>query len=290
MGGWFVYYLIIYPLGHLPWKLIYFLSGVLSFLLSDVFRYRSQVIHDNISKVLGHLPEWKRKIIIKNFYNNLADITLESVKGFFMSNKELMDRYILVNPEVLDPYFDEEKTVLVAAGHLANWEWATMALPLYLKHKCSGIYTPLTNSFLEKKMSRTRSGNGLVLIPKSESSAYFSSMGKDPEAIFFLIDQSPSNPDRAYTLSFMGTETLVHYGLEKYARKFDAPVFFLSVERISKGKYELVFKNITDHPKEETGGNILIRAYQELEDSIMSKPSDWLWSHRRWKHQKNKRE
>lgn len=285
-----MYYLIIYPLGHLPWRLIYILSGILSCLLSDVFRYRSQVIHDNVTKVFGHLPESERKIIIKNFYRNLADITLESVKAFFMSNKELLERYIIVNPEALDPYFDEKKTVLVAAGHLANWEWATMALPLYLKHKCSGIYTPLTNAFLENKMSRTRSKNGLVLIPKAESSGYFSSMGKDPEAIFFLIDQSPSNPDSAYTLNFMDTETFVHYGLEKYARQFNAPVFFLSVERISKGKYALVFTKITDHPNGESEGNILKKSYQVLEEFLRAKPGDWLWSHRRWKHQKNKRE
>ncbi len=281
--GKIIFYFLIYPIGHLPWKVAYILADMLAFMFFYIFRYRRKIILQNFDRVFPQMEKVEKTRMLKGFYRNLADIGIESLKGFFISNEEFKHRYNITNADLLIPFYQKGQSVLVAAGHIGNWEWATMALPLYLMHGCSGIYTPLSNPYIEKKMYKTRSKNHLTLIPKKESNEYLLNRMKHPEAVFFLIDQSPSSEKKAYWLEFLGVNTPVQFGLEKYAKELNTPVLFLSVYRKERGYYDLTFEMVTEHPDDEEYGNIMNKSYASLEKAIIRCPQDWLWSHRRWK-------
>jgi KDO2-lipid IV(A) lauroyltransferase len=96
-------------------------------------------------------------------------------------------------------------------------------------------------------------------------------------------DQSPSKPDKAMWVNFLGRETAFLHGPEQYAKKYDLPVIFVDIQRVRRGYYELNLALITDKPRETSEGEITQLYARHLEEAILTKPENWLWSHRRWK-------
>ena len=63
----------------------------------------------------------------------------------------------------------------------------------------------------------------------------------------------------------------------------EMPVLYLNIERVERGKYRAGLTSITEHPSSLNDGEISQRFASLLEEGIIKAPSDWLWTHRRWK-------
>ena len=98
-----------------------------------------------------------------------------------------------------------------------------------------------------------------------------------------LGDQSPSNPVKSYWTTFLNQDTAFLYGAEHFARKYNYPVVYYTVNRVRRGYYEVTFSHFSEHPQEEPQYAIVERYARTLEQQIRQRPELWLWSHRRWK-------
>jgi KDO2-lipid IV(A) lauroyltransferase len=76
-------------------------------------------------------------------------------------------------------------------------------------------------------------------------------------------------------------------GWTTLARKFDTTVVYLRITPTKPGYYTAHFEVITDNPQSMCEEDLLKAYMQRLEHDIRKKPEYWLWSHKRWKHQKN---
>jgi len=278
-----LYYGFILPTSYLPYPLLYALSDTLYVILYCIIGYRRSVVKDNLTRVYGESPIVSK--LERKFYKHLCDLIVEGIKGFTISDKQLMKRYKPIKMGDLESDYREGKSIILAAAHYTNWEWATMAFPLQFKHTCLGIYTPLSNAYLEDKMRKSRSRTGLQLLRKDEVKAYYAADNEvAPTAQIYLVDQSPSNPERALWLEFLGNKTPVQYGAEKYAKEQNLPVHFVSVKRVKRGYYEYEIEKITDDPSSLVYGELMRAIYERIENMISKEPGHWLWTHRRWKH------
>ena len=73
------------------------------------FRYRQKVVRDNL---VNSFPGKSIKEIIKieqKFYSHFCDLIVESIRLFSISEKELGQRCKLLNPEILDQFYDRGK-------------------------------------------------------------------------------------------------------------------------------------------------------------------------------------
>jgi len=64
---------------------------------------------------------------------------------------------------------------------------------------------------------------------------------------------------------------------------YNLPVFYIDIQRVKRGFYEVKLSLLSDEPRELSEGEITRKYAQKLEEIIIKKPQDWLWSHRRWK-------
>ena len=250
--------------------------------------YRKKVISENLNIAFANGSLSFKASVTKQFYTHLSDLIVEGIKAFTISNKQIRKRYHVKGSESTFADFDKGKDIIVVSAHYGNWEWASLACPLYLKHQCAVIVTPLSDPFMNQKISKSRGRNGYDLVPKSEVKSYMQKRNDKPRAIFFLCDQSPSNPDRAYWTSFLGTETPVQYGVEKYAREYNMPLYYIHVERTKRGIYDVEVAPLISDPDRMKEGEIVESVTRHIETKIISNPNQWLWSHRRWKHKKKK--
>ncbi|MDG2059368.1 MAG: lysophospholipid acyltransferase family protein [Flavobacteriales bacterium] len=279
------YYILILPLSLLPYPLLYLLSDIIFLIMYRVIGYRKEVVFTNLKNSFPNKSKQELKKIMSDFYRHLCDIIMESVKGFTISEKQLRKRLIIKNPEFSNYFADKRQSIIFVGGHYNNWEICAQAFAMYSKHKCIGIYKPLSNAFINDKIYTSRSKYGMHLISMKQTKKSFED-GDEPKAIVFGSDQNPANPKRAHWVQFLNQDTGVLFGVERYAKEYDWPVVFVSIRKAKRGYYEVEYSLVTDNPNEEPHGKITEDFTKRLEQDIINQPQYWLWSHKRWKHKR----
>ena len=251
-----------------------------------VFGYRKKVVINNIKRSFPEKTEKERLIICKKFYRHFCDLVVESLKTFTISEKQVLKHVTCKNPEVINKYYDQKRSVLIAGGHFNNWEIFAVAVDALIKHDAVGIYTPLSNKYFDEKMRKTRSKYGLYMLSSRRVKHYFDERINDLTATIFAIDQSPSNPRSCYWTTFLNQETGVLFGTEKFAKDYNYPVVYGRINKEKRGYYSFEFFDVTDKPQETKEGEITEIVTHLLEKDIKEHPQYWLWTHKRWKHKR----
>ncbi|MEZ0539158.1 lysophospholipid acyltransferase family protein [Fibrella arboris] len=272
----------------LPFFFLYGLSDLLFVLVAYVIRYRREVVLDNLRHAFPDASEAYIRQLARGFYRNFCDLIVETIKLPRMTPEEMRKRVTVVNGEQVRQYLSEGQTLLGAAGHQCNWEWvpaATIANGIAV----DSVYKPLHNLASERVMQQIRSTFGAHLIPMNRLPREMVNRRAMPRIIALVADQMPNIPEAAYWTSFFNRDTPFFPGTERLARSQQLPVFYLDLVRIRRGYYTATFILLAAPPYTNLPyGTILERYRDKLTDSILKQPSNWLWSHKRWKHQREK--
>jgi KDO2-lipid IV(A) lauroyltransferase len=274
----------------LPMPVLYILSDILYFIIYHIIHYRRKVVRDNLKnsfpgKSTGELRtlEWK-------FYHHFADYIVETIKLAGISQKELLRRARLRNPEMIKPLLAQGHTcMMLVMGHYGNWEWFT-GFPV-----CFGgdvevhqIYRPLKNKAFDRLFIFLRTRFHALGTKKNDvvRDIVRLKQTKTPALLVFIADQTPSKANIHYWSRFLNQESAILAGPERLAKKFDIPVIFVDVKKIKRGYYSVDFQLMTDKPKETPEFSITEEYIRRMEKSIMRDPAFWLWTHKRWKHKR----
>jgi Kdo2-lipid IVA lauroyltransferase/acyltransferase len=270
----------------IPFRVLYGISDILAWLLCKIFRYRYDVVMKNISQTDLQLSKNQKEKLIREIYRNLSDILLEGIKSFSMNRSTVIKRHKLVNPEILNPYYKDGRSIILVTGHIGNWEWGSLSAGLQTPYRIVGFYTPLKNKFINHFIGKSRSKYGTVLAPIRQTSQSFIDNKDKPSMFLMAADQSPSKLTlpNAYWIKFLGRQTAFLHGPEKHAKNNDYPVVFTEIKRVKRGYYELYLSVLTEKPTEYDSGGLTEIYVQKLETVIREYPANWLWTHRRWKH------
>ena len=281
-----LYYIIIIPLSLLPHFILYRISDILCVIMKDILRYRKDIILGNIKRSFPDKTVDQELEIYRNFYRHFCDLLIENLKGFNITETQIKSRLKMSNPELVNDYFEKGKSIILIGGHYNNWEITAQGCPVYLKHELYAIYKPLKSDFYNNKMRSTRGKFGLHLTPMKLTKKYFELETKNPKAIIFGSDQSPSNVKNAYWTTFLNQDTGFLFGAEKYAKDYNYPVIYVHIEKVKRGFYMVNFELICEDPNSLKHGEIIKLFAEKLEKNIIDRPPYWLWSHHRWKKSK----
>jgi len=282
-----IYYLLLVPISRLPFIILYGVSNVLYFIIYPVFGYRQIVVRKNLTLSFPKKSIAEIREIEKAFYRHLCDLVVESIKNFTISETASKKRMKIVNPKLLESYFNQGKSVILVGGHYNNWELFALAIPGQIKHTPLALYSPLRNKFWNERITSSRSKYGLHMLRIDSILQKMKSQKKEQFAVIFGSDQSPKKSQLAHFTSFLNQETAVAYGAERMAREFDIPIIAGSNLKVSRGHYKVIYTLISDDHSKFKKGEITTAFTELLEKDILGAPQYWLWSHRRWKHLKS---
>lgn len=290
MGNYFLYYLVIIPISRLPFFLLYLFSDFTFFIMYHIVGYRKKVVMGNIKNSFPEKTASQHKEIAKKFYKHFCDLVLEGLKGFTISDKEIKKRFRMEKDGVISNLYNQGRDVVFVGGHYNNWEILALGIGMELNHTVVGIYKPLSNKFFNEKMKASRQRFGLVLAPMKKVKHFFEKDYGNPKGVIFAVDQSPHNKKTAVWGNFLNQDTAMFYGAEKYAKEYNLPVVYAVINKIKRGHYVATAKLLTDQPNSMPYGEIIRTANRFLEEDIKKAPEFWLWTHRRWKHKRDKTE
>lgn len=275
---------IVYPLSYWPMSLLYLLSDCCYVIVYFVIGYRRKVVYQNIA---NSFPEWDDKQVnqvARQFYHNLCDILVESIRLISMPEKEVKQRVNFENRELLDAVAARNQSAIIALGHCGNWEMAGLAVSSTLPFKSMAIYRPLKNKDFDGFARKLRGRLGMELVPQKNIRALLASTNEGSRLFHFITDQTPGRMAANYWTTFLNQETPIYLGTEKVAKMSGLPVYFANITRTSRGHYNILVKEVALDPKSEAPGAITAKHSRLLEENIKQQPDNWLWSHRRWKH------
>ncbi len=279
----------IYLVSILPFGLLYPFSDFIYFIVYRVVGYRKKIVITNLRNSFPQKSEKEIQIIARDFYHFFCDWILEMIKSITISKEESMKRCHLTDTQLINDLANQNKNLIYVMGHMGNFEYGGAEMEFNTPYKLHVIYKPQSNKYFDKliKKKRMRFGTGVIpmdsvyrdMIKLKENSRLF--------ATAFISDQTPS-PTNAYWTTFLNQETPVFWGTEIIAKKLNYPVVYISTKRTKRGFYELTPELLCENPKETATGELSEMHTRRLEQDIIQQPEIWLWSHRRWKHQRPK--
>jgi len=280
-----MYYLInglFFLFSLLPWRFLYFLSDLFSFIFIHIIRYRREIILHNLQIAFPELSDEKRWEIAKKFYKNFVDNFIETIKLRFISKKELSKRFIYNHDILLQPA-KAGRNLTIALCHSFNWEYANLGLSANFPYTFICVYMPIKNKSLERVFIKMRNHLGSKLVRATQFRKDFLPYHKQIFAIGLVSDQNPGDPGTAYWLPFFGKMTPFVKGPEKNAISNNAYVVYCHLKKVKRGYYSCNLEIITKAPKELAPGEITKMIVSRMEKTIREQPENYLWSHRRWK-------
>ena len=280
---YFLEYIAIIILFSLFKLLGYRIASELGYFLGKTFGpfFRSKkIIEDNLNKFDTSLSSEKINKISEEMWGNYGRILSEYP---YISNfrKGDLDKYIKIeNIERLEEIKKGQPVVFVSA-HFSNFELMAMAIEK-AGINLSAIYRPLNNKMVNSIMEPLRRKyickkqikKGLNGV--REALKYF----KQGISIAIMIDQRVSEGER---INFFNHPALTTTIPAQFVKKFGCKIQPVHIERYDKVNFKITFEDqiIIEENSDET--LISLKLNQWLEKKIRKNPSQWIWSHDRWK-------
>lgn len=281
---YFVFYSLFYLISLLPWRVLYFISDGIAFILRKIIKYRVAVVDYNLSIAFPEKSIKERKFIAKQFYQQFTDSFIETIKILSISDKTFEKRFTS-NIEVLNEIYKSGQNIQYMAGHFFNWEFANWGAAKYGKCPFLAVYMPLSNKAFNKLIYDLRARYGSVLIPATSFRNQFSKyVAQGQYGLALAADQNPGNPLQSYWVDFFGKPTPFVKGPEKGAKLNNTAQVFVHFYRTKRGYYHSEYEIMTTEPNQFKDGQLTLQFVKLLEEKIKLNPSNYLWSHRRWKY------
>ena len=261
------------------------LGSILGRFFGPFFRSK-HITKQNIKTALGNMDEKKEAEIIDSMWSNIGRTFAEYVfLKDFKFNKTNFDHIKINGTNYLNEIKNNNEPAIFYSGHFANFELMTMELDKF-GIKCAAIYRPLNNFFLNPLMEYLRIKYICPnQIPKGRiGTREIISKVKDGYSIALMVDQRVSEGPRTLFFNKPAHTTTIPAQL---ALKYNCKLVPISLERKEGPNFEMTihepYKIKKTGNDEDDIKDITIKINQTLEKMIIKNPSQWIWSHNRWK-------
>ena len=261
------------------------LGAILGKFIGPLFRSKD-ITKKNIKIGLGEINEQKESEIINDMWSNIGRTFAEYIfLKDFKFNRTNFDHMKINGTNYLDEIKRNNESVIFYSGHFANFELMAMELDKF-GIKCAAIYRPLNNFFLNPIMEYLRMKYICPnQIPKGRMGMReIIAKVKNSYSIALMVDQRVSEGPRTLFFNKPAHTTTIPAQL---ALKYNCKLVPISLERKEGVNFEMTIHEPYKVQKigndDEDTKNITLRINQVIEKMIIKNPTQWIWSHNRWK-------
>ena len=249
-------------------------------LFGPLIRDSKKILHNLEECNIGN-NDHDRTVIVSEMWGNYGRILAEYpfIKHFRNSN---LSKYItLEGKDILDEIIREKKSVVFISAHFNNFELMALCLE-QAGIDLAAIYRPLNNFFLNNTMENIRKKyicRNQIKKGKSGSREILKFI-KQNFSIALMIDQRVSEGVKSNFFNRLALTTSIPAQIIK---KYELEIVPVYIERKNKIYFNMsIDKPIKFNNKSEII-DITNRLNNVIEKRILSNPSQWIWTHNRWK-------
>jgi Kdo2-lipid IVA lauroyltransferase/acyltransferase len=280
-------------LGRLPLASLYGVARFVYFVTFHLLRWRRDVAERNVARSFPEKSDEERAAILKRSYRNMSEVFVELLWGWRASAEALKTRMTIDNPELVARFVAERRSVILLTAHVCNWEWLLPGAGAHFGMPIDAVYKPIRLASLDAYMLEARSRFGGKPVPIKSFAFELLRRAGEPRAYGLVADQTPPKNMAKHWTRFLNQDTAFFVGAEKIARFLEAPVIYVAMRRVERGRYVVHLHLLAEPPYDElhvAAGDQdtwITEAYaRKLEQEIRASPADWLWVHNKWKYPK----
>ena len=177
--------------------------------------------------------------------------------------------------------------LIMVTGHLGNWELggayiAARGVPI------DAVARHMANPLFDRYLTRTRQRIGMTVVHDNDAVRRVPRSLRSGRAVAFLVDQGAVGLASSW-VPFFGRFAKTPRGPAVFALRLGTPIVFGVALRRPSGRFVLSFESIeavNTGDREADVERIVAEYTRVLERWVRLAPEQYLWQHRRWKHQR----
>ena len=264
----------------LGFKLASNMGGYIGKKIGPLFRSK-QTILNNIKNALPNTNKADLELIIQNMWENYGRILAEYVFLKDFRKEKLNDYLEIEGKEHLNKVRDSNEQVVFVSGHFNNFELMAMQIEKS-GINLAAIYRPLNNIFLNGIMEKIRTKyicKNQIKKGRSGTRELLKSFN-NKNSIALMIDQRVSEGEKS---NFFGQDAFTTTIPAQLVKKFGCKIVPIHIERYNDFYFKMKVEEPINYNKDSTIDEITLSLNKLLEKMILKNPSQWIWSHNRWK-------
>lgn len=263
------------------------LADGLAWLCSDVFKVRGRLVEDNLLHAFPEKTPAERHEIVRGMWRHLLRMLVEAAFAERKIHLNNWKDFVTLENEVpaLRAMY-EGRPVLLATGHLGNFEFAGYILGL-IGIPAYSVARTLDNPYLDHYLNSFRRSSGQQLIPKSQAAPMLNQAMELGRTVAILTDQD-AGPGGVKSKCF-GRTVSSHKVVSILAQMFNAPVGISSAIRHNEELFHFTigvveYLEVSEQP-ELANPKAMAKWYNDgMERVIRQTPSQYWWLHKRWRY------
>ena len=283
-------------------KIIYFLQFLIVYFLFIIFKIIGYKNASNLGFLIGKYlgPFFKSKKKINETINQIDEIKKSTNKNFsfevlgnygrifaeypFIKNfrNDKLKKYLQIEgEEYLQNIIQEKKIAVFVSGHFNNFELMAMQIEKS-GIDLAAIYRPLNNPFLNQVMEKIRLNficRKQIKKGKSGTRKLLECIKKG-SSVALMIDQRVTEGSK---VDFFGKEATTTTIPAQLIKKYECLLVPVYIERFNKFNFKIYISKPININKNKTIDEITIYLNRVLEKMILKNPTQWIWTHDRWK-------
>jgi KDO2-lipid IV(A) lauroyltransferase len=267
----------------------YALADRIAGLLYRVDRRHRAIAMENLRHAFGdEYSEAQRDRIVRAVYRHFCRMLMEMLHIPRKLDLLTWRRWITLNGH--EPVLDRllrGGPVIMLTGHFGNWEMAGYVFGV-MGFPPNSVARALDNPYLDGFLRRFRERTGQRLIAKKGGYDDMLEVLRSGGVLSFLADQDAG--ERGMFVDFFGRPASTHKAIALLAIEYQAPIVVGYARRLGdRFRYEVGCPDIIDPAdwadQPDPVRYITQRYTTALERLVRESPEQYLWLHRRWKHQ-----
>ena len=247
-------------------------------LVAPAFKSK-KIIDKNLSIFASEVPNIDKNRIISEMWKNYGMTFIEYM--FLNTFRKNSSHIEIKGDENLNVAISKKKPLIFVSGHFANFELMSMEITKR-NIKLATIYRPLNNIFLNPFMEILRK----KFICKNQIKKGLNGVRdaieyiKNDFSIALMIDQRVSEGEK---INFFKKPALTTTLPAQLALKYKLSIIPVFIQRKSNSKFVLEFQNEIKSEDFHDKLELTQKLNEVLEKMVVRNPTQWIWTHNRWK-------
>ena len=271
---------VFWLIGQLPWNWLLALGRGIGHAGWHLLKRRRHIAETNIRLCFPELSPERQQALAKASVVSTGEALLEMAGTYFNQRIDLGKRLDVVGREPIDAALAQGKGVILLGMHFNSIDVGSRLLGKLLDF--NAVYRPNDNPVMDWLINRGR-GRNIHNIPRTDLRQMVRCL-RQGEVVWYAPDQDYGT-DLAAFVPFFGQTACTITTTSRLARMGKAIVVPCAHYRFKGGYYRIEFGAPLDGFPSDDEVADTARINRTIEAAVREHPEQYLWVHRRFKHQ-----
>lgn len=271
---------ITWLVAQLPWRMLQGLGRGLGHVLWKLARSRRETARTNIALCFPELTRDEQEALAREAVIQMG-VAIAELAGSYCNRRVRFDKRLEIEGLEHLEQARRQGGVLMLGAHFNNLEVAGRLFASVAPY--SAVYRPNDNPLLDAFIRYGRSRYTEKYIDRQDIRALVRQL-RDGRIVWYAPDQDYGTRHAVFA-PFFGHPAATITATSRLAKMGKATVVPMGYYRLAKGRYRLVFlPPLEDFPSGDDVADAT-RVNSTIEELVRREPAQYLWVHRRFKHQ-----